>query len=141
MKISLKDRLIDLLIEDEEASQLQLENALLVYILDDDEEITVEAAITKAKTFIDDNYVEALDIASRLNGEARAYVTTAHRLTLNLLAVTRRSRMMLRLAVLMRRKLRSTSIRLPITQIRTLVTATQTIPHVLATSISQRRCA
>lgn len=74
MKISLKDRLIDLLIEDGEASQLQLENALLVYILDDDEEITVEAAITKAKTFIDDNYVEALDIASRLNGEARAYV-------------------------------------------------------------------
>lgn len=74
MKISLKDRLVDLLIEDEEASQLQLEDTLVVYILDDDEEISVEAAIAKAKTFIDDNYVEALDIASRLNGEARAYV-------------------------------------------------------------------
>lgn len=52
-----------------------LEEILLDEVYDLDEEIPEVEAVKLVNKFIDDNYIEAEDVASRMNAEAIAYLS------------------------------------------------------------------
>lgn len=52
-----------------------LEEILLDEVYDLDEEISEAEAVKLVNKFIDDNYIEAEDVASRMNAEAIAYLS------------------------------------------------------------------